>query len=162
MLLSYSCSSVCELNYEIVESSYVIPYYYFQNKSERELTGIDYERFEYVSIKESEVPEIMEIINAQISTTEGATLSIIEDICDYSVQIAGVYDRKSKEKLIYLNFMCGYLDYEDLNEDERYSIGINRKETKFFHPKDGGDCHFQAEINTKTNKLRIIIVNGEA
>ena len=41
-------------------------------------------------------------------------------------------------------------------------IGFDEKKTKFSHALDGGDCHFEAEINTETNKFRIIIVNGEA
>jgi hypothetical protein len=103
----------------------------------------------------------MEILNTQVPKEENATSKIINNLCDYSVQIAGVYDRKEKVKMIYLNFKCGFTDYESINFNDEYIIGFNGNETKFNLVKDGGDCHFQAVINTKTNKLKII-VNGEA
>lgn len=158
--MNFSCSKNCVLNYEIVETMYKIPHYSYQNEMWRE--KINYDRYELINVNESEIPYIMEILNSQISETRNATSNIIENLCNYSVQIAGIYDRKEKAKKIYLNFECGFVDFKAINESEEYWIGFDGKETKFSHPLDGGDCHFQAEINTKTNKLSIIIVNGEA
>jgi hypothetical protein len=159
-LLNFSCSKNCILNYEIIETKYKIPHYSFQNEMQRE--KINYDRYELINVNESEIPYIMGILNSQIPETRNATNYIIENLCDYSVQIAGVYDRKKKVKKIYLNFECGFVDYNAIHESDEYMIGFDEKKTKFSHALDGGDCHFEAEINTETNKFRIIIVNGEA
>ncbi|WP_229720530.1 hypothetical protein [Winogradskyella helgolandensis] len=161
-LLNFSCSKNCILNYEIVETKYEIPFYSSQNEILKQSENTDYKRYELINVYESEIPYIMEILNSQISETRNATNNIVENLCDYSVQIAGIYDRKEKVKKIYLNFECGFIDFKEINESEEYMIGFDGKETKFSHVLDGGDCYFQAEINTKTNKFRIIIVNGEA
>ena len=161
-ILNFSCSKNCVLNYEIVETNYEIPFYSFQNEMLKQSENTDYKRYELINVSESEIPYIMEILNSQLSETRNATDSIIKNLCDYSVQIAGIYDRKEKIKKIYLNFECGFIDFKAINESDENMIGFDGKETKYSHALDGGDCHFQAEINTQTNKLKIIIVNGEA
>jgi len=157
-----SCEKHCVLSHEIVDTKYEIPFFYFQNEIFREIEKVDYNRYELINVNQYEIPYIMEILNTQVAKDENATANIINNLCDYSVQIAGVYDRKEKVKIIYLNFNCGFTDYESINFNDEYIIGFDGNETKFDHVKDGGDCHFQAVINTKTNKLNIIIVNGEA
>jgi hypothetical protein len=161
-LLNFSCTKNCILNYEIVETKYEIPFYSYQNKMIKQSEKTDYNRYELINVNESEIPYIMGILNSQISETQNATKNIRKNLCNYSVQIAGIYDRKEKVKKIYLNFECGIIDFKAIETSEEYMIGFDGKETKFNHVLDGGDCHFEAEINTETNKFRIIIVNGKA
>jgi hypothetical protein len=162
IISNFSCTKKCILNYEIVETKYEIPIYHSVNQTIKEIDKVKYNRYELVNVNEYEVPYIMEVINSQIPKNRRATKNIIENICDYSVQIAGIYDRKEKVKKIYLNFHCGYVDFESINSSEEVLIGFDGKETKFQHSMDGGDCFFEAIINTKTNKLAIIMINGEA
>ena len=64
--------------------------------------------------------------------------------------------RKEKVKKIYLNFGCGFTDYESINAGKDYMIGIDGKETKFNHVYDGGDCFFTARYNlSKSRKFTL-------
>mgnify|MGYP000598528334 FL=1 len=87
------------MNYEIVETKYKIPFISSQNEMIKEIDNINYNRYELVNVNKYEISYIMEIINSQIPKNRRATKNIIENICDYSVQIAGIYDRKEKYRL---------------------------------------------------------------
>ena len=127
----------------------------------KKIDEIDYDRYELVNINESEIPYILEILHSQISESNGATENIKKNLCDYSVQIAGIYDKYDKTKKIYLNFEYGKADYKKINSDE-IRIDVDKDRVRFNYVYDGGDSYFQAVINTKTNKLRILYINGEA
>lgn len=127
--------------------------------------NLNFERYERIDIDQSEIPYISEIIESQIKNSKKSTNFMIQNICDYSVQIGGVYDKVEKVKKIYLNFLYG--DYWIIQDDEEQPIPYiddegNKIEIKFHHVMDGGDRYFQGFINTKTDKLHIMHVNGEA
>ena len=163
--MNSSCSKNsknCILNHEIVDSKYEIPFYSFQNKIFKEVQKVNYNRYEMVNVNPNEIDYIMSILNTQIAESKKATDDMINNLCDYSVQIAGVYDRVSKTKKIYLNLECGFVDYEYVNADVDFDNNDDGTSPRFNFVYDGGDCYFQVEINTKTDKLKILIVNGEA
>ena len=161
-LLSFSCSKKCILNYEIVGTEYEVPFYRTQNEMIREHYKVNSDRYGLVNINESEIPYIMEIVHSQISKNERATERMIDNLCDYSVQIAGIYDRDQKTKKIYLNFKYGHVGFEENNASNEIRIDVDKDMARFNHVYDGGDSRFQAIINTKTNKFGIIFINGEA
>lgn len=158
-LILFSCKKNCILDYEIISSKYSNPFISGQNEMIRIFDKIDFYRYKLVTVNESEVPYIMEVIKSQISLNEKATERMKNNICDYSVQIGGFYDVKDKTKKIYLNFLYGW----NLNETEdEILIGSNGEETKFETVRDGGDYFFQAIIDTKKDTFHIIYINGEA
>lgn len=164
-LTFHSCKKSCQLSYEIVDKEYKIPFYQTQNKMEIQYRGLDFERYERINVDESEVPYIQEIIKLQMKNSKKSTDFMVQNICDYSVQIGGVYDKVEKVKKIYLNFLYG--DNRLIKDNETQPIPYiddegNKIEIKFHHVMDGGDCYFQGFINTKTDKLHIMHVNGEA
>ncbi len=154
-----SCKRACVLNNLIVETKYEIPFYTRQNESLKESGKIENDKFERINVNESEIPYIMEILNEQIPHISNATDRIKNNLCNYSVLIAGIYNRSTKTKSIYLNFSYGPEGYETEGE-----VGVDYLGNAKVFPiaRDGGDSYFQAVINTKTNKLRIIYINGEA
>ena len=72
------------------------------------------------------------------------------------MQLGGIFDNKTATKLIYINFFCG--DDNFFNEKDDVDAFGNR----FLITHDGGDCYFQAFINTKTAEFKILMINGEA
>jgi len=150
------------LNHEIVGTEYQVPFYKTQNEANRELEKVDYDRYELININESEIPYIMEIIHSQISDSKMATERMINNICNYSVQIAGIYDRNQKTKKISLNFQYGNIDFKEINSSDEIRVDVDKDMARFNYVYDGGDSHFQAIIDTKTNRLRILYINGEA
>lgn len=146
----------CQLNYEMIGKEFIIPFYDTQNKMEIQYGNLNFERYKRIDVDESEISYIQEIIKSQIKNSKKSTDFIIQNICNYSVQIGGVYDKVEKVKKIYLNFLYG--DNWFIKNNEK----ANQSEIRFLQVKDGGDNYFQGFINTKTNKLQIIYVNGEA
>ena len=162
MLSLVSCKKNCSLEYEIIDKKYVIPYYYGTNQILIETGELNYERYKRININQSEVPYIQEIIKNQIKDCKNATNFMIENICDYSVQIAGFYDKKKETKNIYLNLFYGNNWFNNFEDEPVPIYDSYGNLIRFYDVFDGGDHHFQAVINTKTNTIRVIHINGEA
>ena len=103
----------------------------------------------------------MEMIKNKITKHERATDRIKNEICNYSVQISGFYDVKSKTKNIYLIFDYGFIDF-DSNKELETEINSESINSRYLHVMDGGDTFFRVILNTKTNTIHNFHINGEA
>ncbi|MDO5970225.1 hypothetical protein Q4Q35_10440 [Flavivirga aquimarina] len=154
LIMFFSCSEHCVAKYEIVDKNHEIGFYKWQNKAEIETGKFETERYVRIDLDQSDVQIADKALLKHKESKPNPKSRILKELCEYNMQLGGIFDKKTDTKLIYINFFCG--------EDNFFNEKDDRESNRFYDVRDGGDCYFQGVINSKTLEFKIIMINGEA
>lgn len=150
----FSCSEHCVNKYEIVDKKHEIGFYKWQNKYGIETGKFESERYVRIDLDQNDVQIADKVLLKLKKSKPNPKNRILKELCEYNMQLGGVFDKKTDTKLIYINFFCG--------EDNFFNEKDDGESNRFYDVRDGGDCYFQGVINSKTLEFKIIMINGEA
>ena len=154
LIMFFSCSEHCATKYEIVNKKHEIGFYKWQNKASIEKGESESDRYERIDLDQNDVDFADKVLLKTKENKSDSESRIYRELCDYNMQLAGIFDHKTNTKLIYINFFCG--------EDNFFNEKDDGESNRFLDARDGGDCFFQGVIDTKTSEFKILIINGEA